>query len=128
MTNGVLDRNYKIGPAIISNNNKYYYKNGLLHNPFGPASIEDKSNKYYLMGIKYRKFNYNNKKELHGFQKAYRNGQWVKEIWIDGNKIEYDTLPVIIKKNKIKSIFETIIRFITLFYHFKTYILYVNII
>ena len=100
MDNGTLNRDYKKGPAVISDKNSYYYKNGLLHNPIEPASIEDKDHKYYIMGIEYKQFKYNDIGEIHGYQQAFRNEQWVREIWVDGDKIEYDTLPVIINRNE----------------------------
>jgi hypothetical protein len=104
MKHGVLDRDYKKGPAMINNTSYSYYKDGLLHNPTGYAHRR----KHYLNGIECKlTFNQN---KMHGLQEFLIDEKWRKEIWIDGNKIEYPTLngisinysalPIIIDKNK----------------------------
>lgn len=46
------------GPAIIHDNCKAWYKDGLLHREDGPAIEWDNINDYYLNGIKYSELEY----------------------------------------------------------------------
>lgn len=104
MKDNVLHRDYKKGPALNSKNDgkikKFYIKDGEFHHPTKDAFTYGTHTKLYYNGIEYNEFHHNDSDELHGFLYANINGKWKQEIWVDGKKIDYKSLPVIINRNE----------------------------
>jgi hypothetical protein len=104
MKNGKLDRNYNNGPALTSNIGKnykeIYFKDGEIHNPIGIASKYGQEIKYFYEGVQYKKFSLNCNGEIHGYQYAKDGNNWIKEIWVDGKKIDFNGYPVIVNRRK----------------------------
>lgn len=107
MTHGEMDRDYKKGPALISNTKECYYKNGLLHHPYDYAVKYNNGKKeYHYNGIEYldyyknRSCFINDDTKLHGGHQRRVDNKIINELYVDGCKTEYNELPVIINKDE----------------------------